>query len=46
MRYFIPDPCSYPYATGSDLAEGVTTDAQGNIYAADFRGDVRKFTKR
>lgn len=46
VRYFIPDPCPYPYATGSDLAEGVTTDAQGNIYAADFRGDVRKFTKR
>lgn len=46
VRYFIPDPCAYPYATGSDLAEGVTTDAQGNIYAADFRGDVRKFTKR
>ncbi len=46
VRYFIPDPCSYPYATGSDLAEGVTTDAQGNVYGADFRGDVRKFTKR
>ena len=33
------------YATGSDLAKGVTTDAQGNVYAADFRGDVRKFSK-
>ena len=46
VKYFIPDPCPYPYATTSDLAEGVTTDAQGNVYAADFRGDVRKFTKQ
>jgi streptogramin lyase len=45
VKYFIPDPCPYPYATGSDLAEGVTTDAEGNVYAADFRGDVRKFAK-
>ncbi len=45
VKYFIPDPCPYPYATGSDLAEGVTTDALGNVYAADFRGDVRKFNK-
>ena len=44
VKYFIPDPCAYPYASGSDLAEGVTTDAQGNVYGADFRGDVRKFT--
>lgn len=46
VKYFIPDPCPYPYATGSDLAEGVTTDAEGNVYGADFRGDVRKFTKK
>ncbi len=45
VKYFIPDPCPYPYATSSDLAEGVTTDAEGNVYAADFRGDVRKFAK-
>ena len=44
VKYFIPDPCPYPYNTGSDLAEGVTTDAAGNVYGADFRGDVRKFT--
>jgi hypothetical protein len=46
VKYFIPDPCQYPYNTGSDLAEGVTTDAQGNVYGADFRGDVRKFAKK
>jgi DNA-binding beta-propeller fold protein YncE len=46
VKYFIPDNCPYPYNTASELAEGVTTDAQGNVYGADFRGDVRKFTKQ
>ena len=43
VRAFIPDPCPYPYASGSTLAEGVTVDAQGNVYGADFNQDVRKF---
>jgi hypothetical protein len=30
----------------STLAEGVTADAQGNVYGADFLGTVRKFVKR
>jgi sugar lactone lactonase YvrE len=46
VRAFIPDTCSYPYGDATDLAEGVTTDAQGNVYGADSRGDVRKFTKQ
>ncbi|HWC63467.1 MAG TPA: peptidyl-alpha-hydroxyglycine alpha-amidating lyase family protein [Rhizomicrobium sp.] len=46
VRYLIPDNCPYPYNQASELAEGVTTDAQGNVYGADFRGDVRKFTKQ
>ncbi len=46
VRSFVPDPCTYPYAGGSSLAEGVTIDAQGAIYGADFLGTVRKFTKR
>jgi DNA-binding beta-propeller fold protein YncE len=46
VKYFIPNNCPYPYNTASELAEGVTTDAQGNVYGADFRGDVRKFTKQ
>jgi hypothetical protein len=33
----------YPYASGSSLAEGVTVDAEGNEYGADFLDDVRKF---
>ena len=40
---FIPDPCPYPYAGVSTLAEGVTTDNDGNVYAADYLGTVRKF---
>jgi len=43
VRSFIPDPCPYPYASGSSMAEGVTVDAQGNVYGADFLMDVRKF---
>ena len=46
VKYFIPDPCPYPYAGGSSLAEGVTVDAAGSVYGADFLGDVRKFAKK
>jgi len=28
------------------MAEGVTTDFQGNVYGADFLGDVRKFIRK
>ena len=30
----------------SSLAEGVTVDAQGNLYGADFLMDVRKFVRK
>ena len=43
---FIPDPCPYPYASVSTMAEGVTVDAQGNVYGADFMTTVRKFVKK
>jgi sugar lactone lactonase YvrE len=46
VRFFIPDPCPYPYASGSSMAEGVTADFEGNVYGADFLGDVRKFAKK
>ena len=46
VRYFIPDPCPYPYAGGSSLAEGVPVDFKGNVYGADFLGTVRKFPKK
>jgi hypothetical protein len=34
---------TYPYASGSSLAEGVRVDAQANVYRTDFLMDVRKF---
>ena len=46
VRYFIPDPCPYPYATASSMAEGIAVDRDGNLYGADFLGTVRKFVKR
>lgn len=46
VKYLIPDPCPYPYPSGSSLAEGVTIDFDGNVYGADFLMDVRKFVKR
>jgi len=45
LKAFIPDPCPYPYASASTLAEGVTVDAQGNVYGADVLGTVRKFMR-
>jgi DNA-binding beta-propeller fold protein YncE len=42
----VPDPCPYPYPAASSLAEGVTVDAQGNMYGADFLTNVRKFIKK
>jgi hypothetical protein len=46
VRYFIPDACPYPYPSGSSMAEGVTADFEGNVYGADFLGDVRKFVRK
>src|SRR5439155_1352340 len=46
VKYLIPDPCPYPYPSGSSMAEGVTVDAEGNVYGADFLGTIRKFVKK
>jgi NHL repeat len=46
VRDFIPDACPYPYPSGSSMAEGVTADFDGNVYGADFLGDVRKFVRK
>jgi hypothetical protein len=45
VKAFIPDPCPYPYPGASSLAEGVTVDAEGNVYGADVLGTVRKFVR-
>lgn len=46
VNYFVPDPCPYPYPAVSSMAEGITADAEGNVYGADFLGTIRKFVKR
>jgi hypothetical protein len=46
VQYFIPDACPYPYPAISSMAEGVTVDSEGNVYGADFLGDVRKFVRK
>src|SRR2546425_642939 len=46
VKTFIADPCPYPYAGVSTLAEGVTVDSEGNVYGADFLMNVRKFAKK
>ena len=46
VKYFISDPCPYPYPAGSSMAEGVTSDFEGNVYGADYLMDVRKFVKK
>jgi NHL repeat len=46
VQYFVPDVTPYPYTAGSTSPEGVTTDAQGNIYGAEFTMDVKKYVKK
>ena len=44
MKSFIPDPCPYPYATGTSFAEGVSADFEGNVYGANnLQQNVLKF---
>jgi DNA-binding beta-propeller fold protein YncE len=46
VRAFIPDPCPYPYPGTPTMADGVTADAEGNVYGGDYLGTVRKFVKK
>jgi len=41
-----PGSVPYPYPGSSSLAEGVTIDADGNIYGADYLMNVRKFVRK
>jgi DNA-binding beta-propeller fold protein YncE len=46
VRAFIPDPCPYPYSGTPTMADGVTADADGNVYGGDYLGTVRKFIRK
>ena len=45
VKYFLPDSTPYPYSPSavSTSAEGLTADARGNIYGAEFTMDVKKY---
>lgn len=43
VKFFVPDAGPYPPTEGSTSAEGVTADARGNIYGAEFTMDVKKY---
>ena len=46
VQAFIADPCPYPYPGISSMAEGVTVDADGNVYGAEWLGTVRKYVRK
>jgi hypothetical protein len=45
VDYFVPDPCPYPYPDVSSMTEGITVDAEGNIYGSEYLGTVRKYVR-
>jgi len=47
VKYFIPDPCPWPYKNADYSYEGVTADAQGNVYGGDVGGEnVMKYSRK
>jgi hypothetical protein len=46
VKYFVPDPGPYPAMGDSTGPEGLTADAAGNIYGAEFTMDVKKYVKK
>ena len=47
VKYFIPDPCPWPYKNSDYSYEGVTADAQGNVYGGDVGGEnVMKYSRK
>ncbi len=47
VKYLIPDPCPWPYKNSDYSYEGVTADAQGNVYGGDVGGEnVMKYSRK
>jgi streptogramin lyase len=46
VKYFAPDPLPYPAAEESTGPEGITADAHGNMYGAEFAMDVKKYVRK
>ena len=46
VKYFVPDAAPYPAAADSTGPEGITADAAGNMYGAEFTMDVKKYVRK
>ena len=46
VKFFVPDAAPYPATGESTASEGVATDADGNIYGAEFTMDVKKYVRK
>jgi streptogramin lyase len=46
VKYFVPDAAPYPAAADSTGPEGITADAGGNMYGAEFTMDVKKYVRK
>ncbi len=46
VSYFVPDAGPYPAAADSTGPEGITADAAGSMYGAEFTMDVKKYVRK
>ena len=46
VKYLVPDATPYPAAADSTGPEGITADAGGNMYGAEFTMDVKKYVRK
>jgi NHL repeat len=46
VKYFVPDAAPYPAAADSTGPEGITADAGGDMYGAEFTMDVKKYARK
>ena len=46
VKVFVPDAAPYPAAADSTGPEGITADAAGNMYGAEFTMDVKKYARK